>query len=101
MEGFPAGIKPGPQHLLHFIHGILAFERLYLYKRRLLKSNLEATTSATTLLQQRFRMFKTALDDVEKEFVEQETNDSEQQLQEFNIGQIVMLSETSFGEQIW
>ena len=46
-------------------------------------------------------MFKTALDDVEKEFVEQETNDSEQQLQEFNIGQIVMLSETSFGEQIW
>lgn len=53
---------------------------------RLLKSNLEATTTATTWAQQRFLTFKRALLDIEKEQLDEENSDREQQVRQFTLG---------------
>ena len=78
----------------------LPFQLLYGYKPSLPKSSSEANSVPVTFAQERLHIFKGAKNLLIDER-RQEAQVQNDQLDDFILGQEIMLSKTSFGQQYW
>ena len=76
------------------------FETLYGNKPRIPLSNLEAVTSPHSFSTERMKIFQKAIEFANSKVARMEA-DSLPEIENFRLHQMVMLSETSFGETKW